>query len=60
VFGKPKFMVNARKSAPVSPTVVAIILIIQKYSVTSGTLFNSLFMTLSDGLVAKEQLNFNN
>lgn len=40
VFVKPKFRLTLRKSAAVSPTVVAMILIIQKKIVTSGTLLS--------------------
>jgi hypothetical protein len=36
----PRFSVTERKSAAVSPTVVAIIFIVQKASVTSGTLLS--------------------
>src|SRR4051794_36756531 len=36
---RPKPRSNDRKSAPVSPTVVPMILMIQNNSVTSGTLF---------------------
>lgn len=40
VFVKPRFRLTLRKSAAVSPTVVAMILIIQKNIVTSGTLLS--------------------
>ncbi len=51
---KPRCSVVERKSAAVSPTVVAVILMIQKTSVTSGTLFsifvNNASLNLSGGV----------
>lgn len=47
VMAVPRPTGTARKSAPVSPTVVAMTLMIQKISVASGTLFSIALELLS-------------